>query len=229
MPEIVVKFDNRIVERIVTEKERLSIGRSSDNDIVLDNRGISRKHARIEVCGEDAIIIDNESLNGTFVNRRKIAEEKLRDNDIITIGKFDLEYHTKAESHENMSDLDGTMILNTRKQKEMLKSDQEDKQLVKRSGCSVLVGIERTTQDEVPLDRDMITVGKSKFVNVRVGGWFVSAIQARIIREGETFTILNVGKKGKTRVNGEEVTRKDIRNGDIIEVGNSVFRFVEAG
>jgi pSer/pThr/pTyr-binding forkhead associated (FHA) protein len=84
-------------------------------------------------------------------------------------------------------------------------------------------------QDEVPLDRDMITVGKSKFVNVRVGGWFVPAIQARIIREGESFTILNVGKKGKTRVNGDEVTRQDIKNGDIIEVGNSVFRFVEAG
>jgi pSer/pThr/pTyr-binding forkhead associated (FHA) protein len=229
MPEIVVKFDNRIVERIVTEKERLSIGRSSDNDIVLDNRGISRKHARIEVCGEDAIIVDNESLNGTFLNRRKIAEEKLRDNDTITIGKFDLEYHTRADTMEKMSDLDGTMILNTKKQKQMLKSDQEDKQLVRRSGCSVLVGLERASQDEVSLDRDMITVGKSKFVNVRVGGWFVSAIQARIVREGESFTIINVGKKGRTRVNGEEVTRKDMRNGDIIEVGNSVFRFVEAG
>jgi pSer/pThr/pTyr-binding forkhead associated (FHA) protein len=229
MPEIVVKFDNRIVERIVTEKKRLSIGRSSDNDIVLDNRGISRKHARIEVCGEDAIIVDNESLNGTFLNRRKIAEEKLRDNDTITIGKFDLEYHTRADTMEKMSDLDGTMILNTKKQKQMLKSDQEDKQLVRRSGCSVLVGLERASQDEVSLDRDMITVGKSKFVNVRVGGWFVSAIQARIVREGESFTIINVGKKGRTRVNGEEVTRKDMRNGDIIEVGNSVFRFVEAG
>ena len=160
---------------------------------------------------------------------RKIAEEKLRDTDIITIGKFDLEYHTEVESHEKMSDLDGTMILNTKKQKEMLKGDQEDKQLVKRSGCSVLVGLEKTFQDEVPLDMDMITVGKSKFVNVRVGGWFVPAIQARIIREGESFTILNVGKKGKTRVNGDEVTRQDIKNGDIIEVGNSVFRFVEAG
>jgi pSer/pThr/pTyr-binding forkhead associated (FHA) protein len=224
-----VKFDNRIVERVVTEKEHLSIGRSSDNDIVLDNRGISRKHARIEVCGEDAIIIDNESLNGTFVNRRKIAEEKLRDSDTITIGKFDLEYHTQAESQEKMSDLDGTMILNTKKQKEMLKSDREDKQLLQRSGCSVLVGLEKARQDEVALDRDIITVGKSKFVNVRVSGWFLSAIQARILREGESFTIINVGRKGKTRVNGDVVTRQDIKNGDIIEVGSSVFRFVEAG
>ena len=43
MPEIIVKYDNKIIEKIVTEKPRISIGRTSDNDIVLDNRGVSRK------------------------------------------------------------------------------------------------------------------------------------------------------------------------------------------
>jgi len=228
MPEIVVKFDDKIVERVVTEKERLSIGRSSDNDIVLDNRGISRKHARIELSRDSAIIIDNESLNGTFVNRKKVSEEKLRDNDVITIGKFDLEFHAEAGNSEKMSDLDGTMILNTKKQREMLEKDQQDKQIVRRSGCSVLLGLEGTKQEEIPLDRDVITFGRSKFVNIKVGGLFVSAIQAKIAREGGSFTVINVGKKGKTRVNGEIITRHDVRNGDIVEIGKSVFRFVEA-
>jgi pSer/pThr/pTyr-binding forkhead associated (FHA) protein len=229
MPEIVVRFDSKVVERVVTEKSRLSIGRSSDNDIVLDNRGISRKHASIELSGTDAIVIDNESLNGTFVNRRKISEEKLRDSDVITIGKFDLEYHTEIGGEEKMSDHDGTMVLNTKKQREMLKEDRQDKEVIRRSGCSVLLGLEKANEAEIPLDREVITIGRSKFVNVRVGGWFVSGIQAKIIREGDSFTIVNVGRKGKTRVNGEEIVRHDLRNGDIIQAGKSLFRFVEAG
>ena len=54
------------------------------NDIVLENRGVSRKHALIEFNDKAAIVIDNESLNGTFVNNRKITEEVLRDEDVIT-------------------------------------------------------------------------------------------------------------------------------------------------
>ena len=72
MPEIIVKYEEKVIERVVSEKKRMSIGRTSDNDIVLDNRGVSRKHAQIEFNGEAAVIIDNESLNGTFVNNRKI-------------------------------------------------------------------------------------------------------------------------------------------------------------
>ena len=72
MPEIIVRFEDKIIERVVAEKPRISIGRTTDNDIVLDNRGVSRRHALIEMGpGGQAVIIDNESLNGTFVNQRK--------------------------------------------------------------------------------------------------------------------------------------------------------------
>ena len=44
MAEIVVKFEDKIIERVVTEKKRISIGRTHENDIVLENRGVSRKY-----------------------------------------------------------------------------------------------------------------------------------------------------------------------------------------
>jgi len=229
MPEITVKFDNKVVERVVTEKERISIGRTSDNDIVLDNRGVSRKHARIEFNGNEAILIDNESLNGTFVNQRKVTEEKLRDKDTITIGKFDLVFNIGSTANDKMSDHDGTMILNTKRQKDMIKKDREAKEMIKAVGCSVLLGVENVSETEVPLDREVLTIGKSKYVNVNVGGWFISDIQAKIIREEDNFVVMNVGRSGKTKVNGEAIDRREIKNGDIIEIGKSVFRFVEAG
>ena len=96
MAELIVKYDNKVIERIVTEKKRLSIGRTRENDIVLENRGVSRKHAMIEFNNNAAVIIDNESLNGTFVNSRKIDEEILRDQDTITIGKYSLVYYQES-------------------------------------------------------------------------------------------------------------------------------------
>ena len=228
MPEIVVKFDDKIVERVVTEKERLSIGRAPDNDIILDNRGISRKHARIELAGNEAILIDNESLNGTFINRRKVTEERLRDNDVITIGKFELEFHARTTGEEKMSDLDGTMILNTRKQKELLQKDREDRKLVRNCGCSLLLGVENARQDSYTLDRDVTTIGKSKYVNIKVPGLFVSGVQAKIVREGSSYSLISVGRNGKVFVNGEPATRYDLKNGDIVKVGKTVFRFIEA-
>jgi len=228
MPEIVVKFDSRVVERVVTEKELLSIGRTSENDIVLDNRGVSRNHARIDFSGNEALLIDNESLNGTFVNSKKVTEERLRDNDVITIGKFDLEFHCGTDTDEKMSDHDGTMILNTKRQRDMLKKDQQDQQTVRKAGCSVLMGIENSSYAEVQLDRDVLTLGKSKYVNIRVHGWFTSGIQAKIAREGQEFFIINVGRSGKTKLNGEIIQRHELKNGDILQVGSTTFRFIEA-
>jgi len=227
MPEIIVKFDDKVIERVVSEKKRISIGRTSDNDIVLDNRGVSRKHAQIEFNGEAAVIIDNESLNGTFVNNRKINEEILNDRDVITIGKYNLEYSTESQLETSLASLDGTMILKTKKQKELIASDKLEKEIIRRMGGSVLLGEENSDFSEYQLDRDVTTIGKAKFVHIHARGFFLSGIQAKIVKEGDQLHIVNLGRKGKTKVNGEVVEKLNLRNGDIIQIGKSVFRYLE--
>ncbi len=227
MPEIIVKYEDKVIERVVSEKKRMSIGRTSDNDIILDNRGVSRKHAQIEFNGEAAVIIDNESLNGTFVNNRKINEEILNDRDVITIGKYNLEYNTEGQRETSQAGLDGTMILNTKKQKELIAGDKLEKEIVQRMGGSVLLGEENSDFSEYQLDRDVTTIGKAKFVHIHASGFFLSGIQAKIVKEGNQFHIVNLGRKGKTKVNGEVVENLNLKNGDIIQVGKSVFRYLE--
>ncbi|MFH1688138.1 MAG: FHA domain-containing protein [bacterium] len=229
MPEIVVKFENKIIERIVTEKRRISIGRTNDNDIMLENRGVSRKHALIEFNEGEAVLIDNESLNGTFVNSRKISEEILHDDDVITIGKYSLVFHADVQ-HQNtdVADFDGTMVLNTKKQKELLANDRHEREIVSHYGGSVLVGLENTDFAEHKLDRDVTTFGKAKFVHVRTKGFWLSGIQAKIVKDGETYQLINLGREGKTVVNGEAISRHELKNGDIISIGKSSLRFVEA-
>ena len=227
MPEIVVKFEDQIIERVVSEKKRISIGRTSDNDIVLDNRGVSRKHAQIEFNDNAAVIIDNESLNGTFVNNRKITEDVLRDGDEITIGKFTLQFYSEGRREESGAGLDGTMVLKTKKQQELLKNDKVEKEIIGRMGGTVLMGEENTDFSEYRLDREVTTIGKAKFVHVHAKGFLLSGIQAKIVSEQDQKIIVNLGRKGKTKVNGEFVEKHLLKNGDIIQVGKSVYKFLE--
>ena len=94
--EIHVLSEDKMIERIITGKKRISIGRNSDNDVVLDNRSVDRKHAMIEIYPKNTVIIDYESLNGTFVNERHIEEEILHDGDRIKIGKYVLIFNPLA-------------------------------------------------------------------------------------------------------------------------------------
>ncbi|MEW5701412.1 MAG: FHA domain-containing protein [Candidatus Zixiibacteriota bacterium] len=230
MTEIVVRYEDKIIERVITEKKRISIGRNSDNDVVLDNRGVSRRHATIEINPQDAVLIDNESLNGTFVNNRRVEEEILKDEDVITIGKYTLVFHPQASHDTKMSDLDGTMTLNTKKQRDRLASDRRDREVLARAGGSaVLIGEAGTDIEEIRLGGATITFGKANFVNVRVSGWFVPDIQAKITPEDGQYILNNLGHRQKTRVNGVAVDQAALKNSDLIQIGRSVFRFVAGG
>ncbi|HWR82491.1 MAG TPA: FHA domain-containing protein [Candidatus Deferrimicrobium sp.] len=228
MPEIIVKFEDKVIERIVTEKKRLSIGRTNDNDIVLENRAVSRKHATIEFNNNAAVVMDNESLNGTFVNNRRVTEEVLRDEDIITIGKYSLVYHSQStQGQEQAANFDGTMVLRTRRQKQLLENDKIEREMVAKYGGSILLGEQNADFSEYRIDRDVTTIGKAKFVHVRAKGFWLAGIQAKIVLENDQYTLVNLGKKSRTTVNGEEVDRCLLKNGDIITVGKSVYKFVE--
>lgn len=63
------------------------IGRDPGCEIWLDARGVSRRHARIIVEADSAVIEDLSSTNGTFVGRKKLtAPRRLADGDLVRIG-----------------------------------------------------------------------------------------------------------------------------------------------
>ncbi|MBD3233102.1 MAG: FHA domain-containing protein [candidate division Zixibacteria bacterium] len=230
MAEIVVKFGDKVIEKFVTEKERISIGRSSENDIVLDNKAVSRKHTIVEFKSDTAIVIDNESLNGTFVNNRKVSEEILNQNDVITIGKFDLEFHPHVASQSLVPEedgLEGTMVLQTKRQKELIEKDREDRKIAAEYGGPLLVD-ESTGDDSKYLLDGILTIGKSKLATIQAKGFLLSNLQAKIIPDGDRHMVVNIGKKGKVKINGEDSEKQILKNGDIIKVGKSTYRYLQA-
>jgi hypothetical protein len=72
--------------------ERTRIGRSPDCEIFLDDVTVSRNHAVLLERDGDFFVHDQGSLNGTFVNRRRIDNVKLENGDEVQIGKYRLTF-----------------------------------------------------------------------------------------------------------------------------------------
>ena len=71
---------------------RTLIGRSPECQVFLDDVTVSRRHAELVRDGETFSIRDLGSLNGTYVNRRRIESVVLEDDDEVQIGKYRLTF-----------------------------------------------------------------------------------------------------------------------------------------
>lgn len=74
--------------------EPLLIGRDQQNDVVLDDTRVSRKHAEIRLRLGRYTLYDLQSTNGTYVNGRRVAEVVLNDGDKISIAGLDVIFHS---------------------------------------------------------------------------------------------------------------------------------------
>ena len=78
-------------------KDRLTIGRTSHNDIQLKAQFISRRHAVIVTENGGTRIVDWGSKNGVFINEKRIAEQMLKNGDVVTIGTTDFRYEERPK------------------------------------------------------------------------------------------------------------------------------------
>ena len=72
--------------------DRTTIGRSPDCEVFLDDVTVSRKHAVLVREGERFHVEDLSSLNGTFLNRKRIEKSAVEDGDELQIGKYRLTF-----------------------------------------------------------------------------------------------------------------------------------------
>jgi len=129
MLTLLLKFNDKVLKTIEADKNVITIGRNLENDLQIDNLSVSKRHARLVREKDTFFVEDLKSTNGTYVNEKMVAKQKLQHKDVITIGKHSLEVLLEKPQPVKtpQSNANDTMLLTTEKHKEMLKKQQKNK------------------------------------------------------------------------------------------------------
>jgi pSer/pThr/pTyr-binding forkhead associated (FHA) protein len=111
MAKLILSMDGLVLKDIPLTKERMSIGRKSQNDIQIDNLAISGEHAVIVTILNDSFLEDLGSTNGTLVNGAPVKRHFLQNGDNIELGKYKLKYLNEAVQQNTPADFEKTMVL----------------------------------------------------------------------------------------------------------------------
>jgi len=97
MPQLVLSIEGVEIRRVNLQKQRTTLGRKPHNDIVLADLVVSGEHCAFNLEGlADVYVEDLRSTNGTYLNGQMVRKQKLRDHDVITVGRIHIEYLSAA-------------------------------------------------------------------------------------------------------------------------------------
>jgi pSer/pThr/pTyr-binding forkhead associated (FHA) protein len=127
MPKLTLQYEGRVLKEFAVGMVA-TIGRLPDNTVTIDNPAVSNRHARVIRDGEQFVIEDLSSTNGTFLNDVRVSKETLKTGDVVLIGKHRIVFEelpgeeiTDAGAAEpSMANMGGTVFLDTRQQKALL-------------------------------------------------------------------------------------------------------------
>ena len=109
--KLILSMDGVVLKEYALNKERMTIGRKSHNDVVIDNLAVSGEHAAIVTILNDSFLEDLDSTNGVAVNGEQIKKHFLQNNDVIEIGKYKLKYLNDQQGQATAADFEKTMVL----------------------------------------------------------------------------------------------------------------------
>jgi pSer/pThr/pTyr-binding forkhead associated (FHA) protein len=241
----VLKFEDRVIQEYGLGL-MVTIGRTPDNVLTIDNPAVSTHHACIFRDGEQFILEDFQSTNGTFVNEKRIARHTLETGDVILVGKHTLVFDRDGTGspldldgdEPSLANLGGTVFLDTTQHRKLLAqlrstrapasaSAPDNGQAAPEKAASaavlrVLAG--PADQSEYKLDGRTSLIGKTQAATVRLRGWFTPAVAVAITRSNESYVATAI--RGKTSINGYPFKgRRELKHGDVLRVRGVTLEF----
>ena len=89
---IIVAHEGKTVFERELRPGRIVIGRTSDNDLQIDSRFVSRHHCQILTRSNSCVIEDLNSTNGIYVHSKRVRRHNLNDGDVVVVGQHEIVY-----------------------------------------------------------------------------------------------------------------------------------------
>ena len=127
---IEIHADGEMIDELTFPAGRVIIGRSSDNEIFIKSKFVSRHHAQLVSDDDGCLIEDLNSTNGVFLGEKQVKKYRLRDGDSVSLGVHELVYRDLRQQQVALEDqLNGSVDEPLDEQhEESLDEEQEDDQ-----------------------------------------------------------------------------------------------------
>jgi pSer/pThr/pTyr-binding forkhead associated (FHA) protein len=232
MPKITLSHGNDVLKTIkVAEDGIIKIGRSNQNDLVLDESAVSALHAEIEPEPDGFYITDIQSKNGTFVDGELVISRKLNHGNIISIGNYTLKFEYKEDEKRpaktSSSISEATLMLDTSTHRAKLaKSLSEIGESKKKTQLHGEIIFLDGSKNPLLLEKQITTIGKEASCDIPAKGLLVAKISAEILKREDGFYIKPVGGKFAPKLNYKPIkTETKLNDFDMIEIGATKLQF----
>lgn len=235
MAKLIVLSEGKPSAEFELDKDCITIGRKSSNDIPIENKAVSGHHAQVITILNDSFLEDLNSTNGTFVNARQITKHALRDGDMITIGNIQIQYVNKLASASQEENFESTMVIQRGAIDALTQAAQErpvaapieegetpPTPVAEHPRCGRLQVLNGSNMgQELELTKALTTIGRP--------GVSVAAIT----RRNQGYFIIHIeggNAEQLPRVNGEPITTRaqPLQDHDVIEVAGIKMEFFVA-
>jgi pSer/pThr/pTyr-binding forkhead associated (FHA) protein len=190
-----------------------TIGRDSDNAVVLDDPYASRQHAVVRVEDGKAHLFDLGSSGGTKVNGKEIGGGQVELNSVIKAGETELS------------------LLQVDNPKQFAQATMSGNTMVDRRGEQVGVLVVKSGVDagkSFMLSEGDNSIGRGNDAAINLSDESVSRQHAVIRCQDGKLSLFDVGSRSGTALNGQSIGGRLINNGDVISIGRSEFTMMAA-
>jgi pSer/pThr/pTyr-binding forkhead associated (FHA) protein len=250
MFKLILKFQDAVVEEYTFDKTPVTIGRREDNDVVIDNQAVSGHHARIEMEDPNFFVLEDlDSLNGTFLNEKKITRDRVFDDDSFIVGKHVLSFvdlrpadlqppreggvdlpppaPPEAEfSAPEESEHDAPEEPSAAQQEELPPGQvipPKPKKIELYGSVTIISG---GVPQIIELSKRITTIGKADDADIKCSGLLVGKTAAVISKRPNGYFLAYSEGTRKPKVNGQDVsTQVQLQDGDDISIANTHMTF----
>ncbi|MFP4597572.1 MAG: FHA domain-containing protein [Persicimonas sp.] len=204
--------NSQIADQFSFDHGSYVIGRLDECDIVLPSSSVSRKHARIFIENDRCFIEDLSSANGVIVDGQRVIQRRdLGTASQIRVGDFYLYLEFKGAGQDSRQSVLNTLFI----------SNSADHHKLVRVNDSF-------SGEEFSLSEIENTIGRTDDNFILLSDQSISRQHAKIVRDADEYTLLDMGSSNGTRLNGKQVkSAKKLKPGDLVEFGDIEFVFTE--
>lgn len=211
MSRLTLSFKGRVLKTFPLHQGAVYIGSDPECLVHIDSLAIQPRHARVETRGQESILYDEGTEDGTYVNQTRISEYSLKDNDVIRVGKHNLTFSeeevSQLDANESSTSIDIHPVMEHLEEQDTAPAANTEEN--KQGWLQILTG--QNLGKTMSLKRTMTNLGKpgvaTAVITRRHDGYFISHLEGKMtpmvgnkaigdqsvkLNDGDTITIGNI-------------------------------------